>query len=108
MPSYLLLPNVKAMPAAADSALSTSGLVLELASKLLLRSGSGLVIRALFDPFVIISSIDFDRPKRIDCMPSPVRRVALTPIETSVIKVPIGCIIDSLLEVTIYVSKIVG
>ena len=38
------------MPAAAESALSTSGLMLVLASKLLLRSGSGLVIRALFSP----------------------------------------------------------
>ena len=38
------------MPAAAESALSTSGLMLDLASKFLLRSGSGLVIRALFCP----------------------------------------------------------
>ena len=41
-------PNVKAMPAAAESALSTSGLMLKLASKILFQSGSGLVIRALF------------------------------------------------------------
>ena len=41
------------MPAAAESALSTSGLVLELASKLLLHSGSGLDIRALLCPVLL-------------------------------------------------------
>ena len=46
-------PNVKAMPAAAESALSTSGLMLVLASKLLLRSGSGLVIRGLLCPLMV-------------------------------------------------------
>jgi len=40
-------PNVKAMPAAAENALSTSGLMVELVSKFLLRNGSSLVIRAL-------------------------------------------------------------
>jgi hypothetical protein len=48
------------MPAAAESALSTSGLMLELASKLLLRSGSGLVIRALFCPFLFGEDIARD------------------------------------------------
>jgi hypothetical protein len=36
------------MPATTESAPSTSGLMLVLASKLLLHSGSGLVIRVLF------------------------------------------------------------
>ena len=38
------------MPAAAESELSTSGLMLELASRFLLHSGSGLVIRVFIVP----------------------------------------------------------
>ena len=46
------MQNVEAMPAAAESALSTSGLMLVLASKFLLHIGSGLVIRVLLSRYV--------------------------------------------------------
>jgi hypothetical protein len=48
--AHISKQNVKAMPAAADGALLTSGLVFDLASAFLLHSGSGLVIRVLRSP----------------------------------------------------------